>query len=267
MRPASGSILAAALLAFGAIALAQPVEPVLAQARANRQPLLDTLKEVVQIESGSRDKEGLDKLSELIAGKLRALGGDVRFIEASDVYKMEDTPEQIGRMVHATFKGKGAKKIMLIAHMDTVYVKGMYEKQPFRVEGDKAYGLGHRRRQAGHRDHHPRREDAEGPRLQRLRHAHRAHQRRRGDQLAGLARHHHAHGRGARRHALLRGLARRIGQDLARDRGHRVGHAHREGARLARRLRAAPRHQLALRAVAPDPADQGPRPTRRPASR
>jgi glutamate carboxypeptidase len=135
-------VVSATLLAFAAGALAQPVEPVLAQARANKQPLLDTLKEVVQIESGSRDKDGLDKLSELIAGKLRALGGDVRFIEATDVYKMEDTPEQIGRMVHATFKGKGTKKIMLIAHMDTVYVRGMLEKQPFRVDGDKAYGLG-----------------------------------------------------------------------------------------------------------------------------
>ena len=31
---------------------------------------------------------------------------------------------------------------MLIAHMDTVYLRGMLAKQPFRVEGDKAYGLG-----------------------------------------------------------------------------------------------------------------------------
>jgi glutamate carboxypeptidase len=142
MQLAIRSTLAAALLSLAAGALAQPAEPVLAQARANKQPLLDTLRDIVNIESGSRDKENLDKLSELIAGRLRALGGDVRFIEAADVYKMEDTPEHIGRMVHATFKGKGTKKIMLIAHMDTVYVRGMLEKQPFRVEGDKAFGLG-----------------------------------------------------------------------------------------------------------------------------
>jgi glutamate carboxypeptidase len=30
---------------------------------------------------------------------------------------------------------------MMLAHMDTVYLKGMLEKQPFRIEGDKAYGL------------------------------------------------------------------------------------------------------------------------------
>ena len=55
---------------------------------------------------------------------------------------MEDTPEKIGRVVRATFKGTGKKKILLIAHMDTVYTVGMLNKQPFRIEGDKAYGLG-----------------------------------------------------------------------------------------------------------------------------
>jgi glutamate carboxypeptidase len=40
------------------------------------------------------------------------------------------------------YRGKGTKKIMLIAHVDTVYLKGMLAKQPFRIEGNKAYGLG-----------------------------------------------------------------------------------------------------------------------------
>ena len=55
---------------------------------------------------------------------------------------MHDTPEKPGRMVKAEFKGTGSKKILLIAHMDTVYLKGMLAKQPFRVDGDRAYGLG-----------------------------------------------------------------------------------------------------------------------------
>jgi glutamate carboxypeptidase len=53
-----------------------------------------------------------------------------------------DTPEQLGKMVRATFTGKGTAKILLIAHMDTVYPRGMLAKQPFRIEGDRAYGLG-----------------------------------------------------------------------------------------------------------------------------
>ena len=113
-------------------------------AAAQRQPLLDTLKEFVSIETGSRDMEGLAQSADLLAAKLRALGGQVEFIEPAEAttYRMADTPPKIGRMVRATFKGTGSKRILLIAHMDTVYLKGMLEKQPFRIDGDKAYGLG-----------------------------------------------------------------------------------------------------------------------------
>src|ERR1041384_6955511 len=38
--------------------------------------------------------------------------------------------------VSVTFKGKGAKRILLIAHMDTVYPGGLLAKQPFRDEQD-----------------------------------------------------------------------------------------------------------------------------------
>jgi glutamate carboxypeptidase len=55
---------------------------------------------------------------------------------------MEDTPENIGKMVRATFTGSGTKKILLIAHMDTVYPRGMLAQQPFRIDGNRAYGLG-----------------------------------------------------------------------------------------------------------------------------
>src|SRR5690606_12633612 len=43
---------------------------------------------------------------------------------------------------HANFAGSGDKKILLLAHMDTVYLRGMIADQPFRIDGDRAYGLG-----------------------------------------------------------------------------------------------------------------------------
>jgi glutamate carboxypeptidase len=122
---------------------AQPVEAVMALAKQHRAPLLDTLKALCSIESGSRDTEGLAKIADLIASRLKALGGEVELVDVnSDVYRMEDTPEKVGQVVRATFKGTGTKKIMLIAHMDTVYVRGMLEKQPFRIDGNRAFGLG-----------------------------------------------------------------------------------------------------------------------------
>ena len=124
-------------------AFGQGREPVLSLAAKEKPALLETLRIVLQIlKSGSRDFEGLERIAKLIAGRLQALGGQVELVEASDVYKMEDTPEQIGKMVRATFTGTGTKKILLLAHMDTVYPRGMLVKQPFRIKGDRAYGVG-----------------------------------------------------------------------------------------------------------------------------
>jgi glutamate carboxypeptidase len=136
-------LLAAVCAAWLGSAFAAPDARIATLAAKEKPALLETLKELVSIESGSRDLEGLEKISDLIAAKFKAMGGEVELIDPSaDAYRMEDTPEKIGRVVRATFKGTGKKKIMLIAHMDTVYTVGMLNKQPFRIEGDKAYGLG-----------------------------------------------------------------------------------------------------------------------------
>ena len=145
MSPLVRRLCTAALLAIApsGLAAAQPVEPVLALAKKERPALLDTLKDLVSIETGSRDFEGLDRAAELIAGRLRALGGKVELVDPSaDAYRMEDTPARIGKIVYARFEGRGTKKILLLAHMDTVYLRGMLAKQPFRIDGNRAYGLG-----------------------------------------------------------------------------------------------------------------------------
>lgn len=141
------ALLCAAACVLGGVAHAAPDARIAGLAAREKQPLLDSLSQLVGIESGSRDLDGLDRIAELIAGRLRALGGTVELIEpgsaaSPQVYRMEDTPERIGKVVKATFKGTGTRRIMLIAHMDTVYQRGMLASQPFRVDGDKAYGLG-----------------------------------------------------------------------------------------------------------------------------
>jgi glutamate carboxypeptidase len=137
------ALLSAALTLAGAEHLAQaaPVKAIEEAAQSQRQPMLDTMRDLVSIESGSKDAEGLAKIAALIADRLKALGGSVEVIRPTDVFRMDDTPASVGQMVHAEFKGTGTKKIMLIAHMDTVYLKGMLKDQPFRIDGDKAYGL------------------------------------------------------------------------------------------------------------------------------
>ncbi|SEE76826.1 M20/M25/M40 family metallo-hydrolase, partial [Bradyrhizobium erythrophlei] len=144
VRPLIASLSLASLsLAFAAtVAHAAPAADIRALAQQEQQPLLDTLRDLVQIESGSKDIEGLNQIAARIAGQLKELGGAVDILQTTDIYRLDDTPEKIGPAVQAVFKGTGSAKIMLIAHMDTVYLKGMLKDQPFRVDGDKAYGLG-----------------------------------------------------------------------------------------------------------------------------
>jgi glutamate carboxypeptidase len=120
------------------------VAAIAALAETEQPKLLDTLKALVNIETGSTHRDGLDTAAEFIGARLKALGGEVEIVEApaADIYQLEGLPDRIGRAVRATFRGTGSKRILLLAHMDTVYPVGMLSKQPFRIDGNLAYGLG-----------------------------------------------------------------------------------------------------------------------------
>ena len=89
---------------------AQTPDPAVQRAAAaQKQPLLDSLKEFVSIETGSRDLEGITRATELLATKLRELGGQVEFVDPPEatIYRMADTPPKVGRIVRSTFSGTG----------------------------------------------------------------------------------------------------------------------------------------------------------------
>lgn len=136
------TLLALACLGAPAAVLAAPVAAVHDAAKGQQQAMLDTMRDLVNIESGSKDVEGVERIAALIGERLKALGGKVEILQPADIFRLDDTPERVGPIVHAEFKGSGQKKIMLIAHMDTVYRNGMLKDQPFRIDGDRAYGLG-----------------------------------------------------------------------------------------------------------------------------
>ena len=147
MRNASAFVAGCLALGCGTATAAQGAAPrmdraVMAAAEAQREPLLDTLRALVSIESGSRDAEGLREISGVIAERLRALGGEVELVAHDDPYVMVDTPDEIGRSVVGRFRGRGQGRILLLAHMDTVYLRGQLADQPFRVADGRAYGLG-----------------------------------------------------------------------------------------------------------------------------
>jgi glutamate carboxypeptidase len=132
----SRSILAlAAVLALASPAVqAAPDAKLFAAASAAQPALVETLKSLVMIESGSGDAEGLAKIAALLDERLKALGFKTERHKA--------TPGVGADIVVGTLTGSGKRKIGLQAHMDTVYEKGILESQPYKVDGNKLFGPG-----------------------------------------------------------------------------------------------------------------------------
>src|SRR6195952_504377 len=129
------SLLVLALsLACASPASAAPDEKLKAAAEAARPALIDTLHEMVLIESGSGDAEGLAKMADFTEARLKALGAKTE--------RRKTTRGTGADMVIGTFEGTGSKKLMLIGHMDTVYEKGILTTQPYRADGNRIYGPG-----------------------------------------------------------------------------------------------------------------------------
>src|ERR1044072_6705031 len=105
------SLLARAAGAPSALAAAD--EKIKAAAEQEKAPLIETLRDMVMIESGSGDAEGLKKMADFTEARLKALGATVE--------RRKTTAGTRADMVIATFQGTGTRKLMLIAHMDTVY--------------------------------------------------------------------------------------------------------------------------------------------------
>lgn len=141
----------AAVLPVAVLALAWGV-PAAVRAQASRIPaaaaaqttaVLETLRTLTAIESGSRDLEGLARMAEAVATRLSAAGMEVQVIPAqAPEFNPQLKGATLGSMVYARRTGTGSRKVLLIAHMDTVYPRGTGSRQPFRVDGDRAYGLG-----------------------------------------------------------------------------------------------------------------------------
>jgi glutamate carboxypeptidase len=132
----SHALLAGLLLAASSQhALAQQRDEALFKAATDEQPaLVKTLEQLVNIETGTGDAEGMAAAARYLEQQLQAHGLTVTRHKAAGL--------SVGDNIVATIKGRGGKNLLLMAHMDTVYPRGMLAKAPFRVEGDKAFGPG-----------------------------------------------------------------------------------------------------------------------------
>ncbi|KAB2336722.1 M20 family metallopeptidase [Cytobacillus depressus] len=94
--------------------------------------MVDLLKQFVEMESPSQEKEMVDRLGEKIRETfIRYVGGKIAIIENAHA----------GNHLRAEF-GEGDEQILLLMHMDTVWPKGTVDTMPFCIDGDKVFGPG-----------------------------------------------------------------------------------------------------------------------------
>lgn len=103
-------------------------------AEQSQAPALKLLETLVNIDSGSGYAPGLDAVRERVVAELKTLGASVRTVP--------NTAPDTSQHVVATLKGNGKAKILLMAHMDTVFKEGSASARPFRIQDGRAYGPG-----------------------------------------------------------------------------------------------------------------------------
>ena len=97
--------------------------------------MFDLLEKLVNIDSGSYHKPGVDQVQQTLRQHLENAGIEVESIPM---------PTK-GNCLLATIPGSAgpdAPHVLLLGHMDTVFPAGTVAERPFRVEGNIAYGPG-----------------------------------------------------------------------------------------------------------------------------
>jgi glutamate carboxypeptidase len=119
---------------FISAAYARPDAKVLAAVQTCEPKARDLLQQLVQIDSGTSDVAGVAAVGAILKVELENLGA-----------KVESAPGTVPGVADnlvATLTGTGKGRILLIAHMDTVFPKGTVAQRPYKVVGDHGIGPG-----------------------------------------------------------------------------------------------------------------------------
>ncbi len=100
-----------------------------------KEGMIALLRELVDTDSGSYDKAGVDRAGEVVARFHQANGLDVEIVPDS----------RYGDAVRARLPNPTAndqRPVLLLGHRDTVFPQGEPTRRPFTIKGSRAYGPG-----------------------------------------------------------------------------------------------------------------------------
>ncbi len=103
--------------------------------RKQQSQIIDTIRQLVEIESPSDVKQAVDRLGAVLASRFADLGGRVQ----------SHTAEKFGKHLQIEFKGlshRDVKPVLLLGHLDTVYPIGTISRMPCRVAKGRVWGPG-----------------------------------------------------------------------------------------------------------------------------
>ena len=101
--------------------------------RERQGAMLETVRQMVEIESPSDNKAAVDRLGRWLAGKFEALGGHSKFHRATD----------FGDHLQVDFPGRDRRQpVLLLGHLDTVYPLGTLASMPCREAAGRLHGPG-----------------------------------------------------------------------------------------------------------------------------
>ena len=101
-----------------------------------REAMTDLLREIVNIDSGSYNKAGVDAVGAVLQRHLAEHG------IASERIPDERFGDCIRALIPPSAPGAGNRHVLLMGHRDTVFPDGTVAERPFRIEGETAYGPG-----------------------------------------------------------------------------------------------------------------------------
>jgi glutamate carboxypeptidase len=117
----------------------------LAPLRQRFENTVASIERLVNIDSGSFTAEGVNKVADICQAHFEASGWEVQ--RHRERREREGTGPPLGDMVVGRRVGRrpvadGGRRLLLLAHMDTVFDEGTAIARPFLIRGGRAYGPG-----------------------------------------------------------------------------------------------------------------------------
>ncbi|MFF5497631.1 M20 family metallopeptidase [Streptomyces aquilus] len=111
-------------------------------ARGRRAGYLEDLRELVAIDSGSYDPDGVNQVADWVQERLLRTGFTVERVSLPAVGTFQAGDALVARKRGGLPSAEGGRRILLAGHMDTVFDRGTAQERPLTVHGSTAHGPG-----------------------------------------------------------------------------------------------------------------------------